>query len=369
MTKSRLVFHSFNALRFFAFFRVFLLHLPLREGNQFWRKLISDGGGIGVDFFFVLSGFLITYLLVYEKIHFGKINGFHYFLRRSLRIWPLFFAGISIAYFYNFITSTFQLGSSGGYRPNVFYSVSFLENYQMILHNDFPRGAPLRALWSICVEEHFYILWFFVLSLAPIRHLPKILALLWLFGIAYRIGFYRHFPLNSYYDIDVLSNLDYFCAGGIGGWLIAYKPGWLNQKIKLAPPALLNMFLLLGLALFCFNQYMDIERTGALYIPIIYAVAFAGLITIVGTHRTFIHFTEKNIFSRLGKISYGLYVYHLAVILPLVSIMKKTNISLDNNGNYFLLAITSFVLTVAVSTISYKYLELPFLRLKEKFGN
>ncbi|HVM89215.1 MAG TPA: acyltransferase [Puia sp.] len=367
MQKNHLVFHSFNALRFFAFFRVFLLHLPLREGNQFWRKLISDGGSIGVDFFFVLSGFLITYLLVYEKQQSGKINGYYYFLRRSLRIWPLFFTGIGIAYFYNFITTKLHPGSSSGYSPNILYSISFLENYQMILHNDFPRGGPLRAFWSLCVEEHFYLLWFFIFLLFPTKHLPKIFTMLWLAGIAYRVWFYLNLPENNYYDIDILSNLDYFCAGGFAGWWVACKPDWTDQKPKQMSSKWLYCLIVLAIGTFYLNQYLELNRTDAIYFPVIYATVFAGFIFVIATRSVSFHFDEKNIFSKLGKISYGLYVYHLAIILPLAALLKQTKISLENNINFFLLAVISFALTVATSFLSYKYLELPFLNLKDKF--
>jgi peptidoglycan/LPS O-acetylase OafA/YrhL len=366
MQEDRLTFHTFNALRFFAFFRIFLLHLPVSEDNQFY-KLIFDGGGIGVDFFFVLSGFLITYLLTFEKLVSGTINGFNYFSRRSLRIWPLFFTGIALAYFNNFITAKFHIGSSEGYSPNLFFSITFLENYQMIIHNNFPNGAPLRVFWSLCVEEHFYLLWFIVFKFISIKNLPRMFSILWIAGIAYRIWFYIQFPQKNYYDIDVISKLDYFCAGSFIGWLIAYKPLLIKKAVDSINKTWRNIFTLLILVFFYFYQFVGSRRVDDLYFPIISALVFAILVALVATSSTFIYFSEKNIFSRLGKISYGLYVFHTVVILSLITLAKFIGINLTNWANSILLAVLSFVFTIIVSKLSYQYLESPFLRLKKKF--
>ena len=207
---TRLFFHSFNALRFFACFRIFLLHLPNREGKQFFNTLIFDGGEIGVDFFFVLSGLLITYLLTDEYAQTGKINAKEYLLRRAYRIWPLYFLGVFIAYFNNFISARLHMGSGLGYTPNLFFSLTFLENYQILFHDNFPNGAPLRVFWSLCVEEHFYLLWLLLFLFIPARHFIKTAGVLWGVGILYRVWFQFQFPTRVYVGFDILSKLDYF---------------------------------------------------------------------------------------------------------------------------------------------------------------
>lgn len=90
-------FHSLDALRFFAFLKVYMLHVPI-QGNFPILNYIKGGGGLRVSFFFVLSGFLITYLLVFEKIQNGKIKIKKFFIRRSLRIWPLFYLIVIIVF-------------------------------------------------------------------------------------------------------------------------------------------------------------------------------------------------------------------------------------------------------------------------------
>ena len=82
-------FQSFDALRFISFFLVFLLHTPVDENS--FMSFFSKSGGTGVSFFFVLSGFLITYILIIEKKNFNKISLKNFFVRRILRIWPLFY--------------------------------------------------------------------------------------------------------------------------------------------------------------------------------------------------------------------------------------------------------------------------------------
>lgn len=366
MQRDRIVFHTFNALRFFAFFRVFLLHLPEPEVNSFLHSFIWKGGGIGVDFFFVLSGFLITYLLAYEQLSTGRINARNYFLRRSLRIWPLYFLGVALAYSNNFITEYWSLGSQEGYDPNPLFSLTFLENYQMIARDNFPNGAPLRVFWSLCVEEHFYLLWLLLFLCIPVKHLPRTFAILWLVGIAYRIGFYRMFPAKEYYDIDVVSKLDYFCAGGMAGFVVAKQFDAVQQWLQRIPAFVRNGWTILVIVFFFGYQLFFEGRINDLYFPVISATLFAGLLLLVATSTCFLHIKETHVLSRLGKISYGLYVYHTLVILTLLAIAKKAGITVSGGLGYLVVGILSFAGTVLISHLSYRYFESYFLGLKKK---
>ena len=168
---SRKHFHTFDALRFFAFLLVFLLHLP--KTGKTYIDFFLKSGGIGVIFFFVLSGFLITYILLYEKKHQNKISLKKFFARRILRIWPLFYLMIAFAYLSPYISNALNLPiSNQGYKPNLLTSIFFGENYKMMITNTFPDWVPLRVMWSLCIEEHFYILWAVLLYFISIKKMP-----------------------------------------------------------------------------------------------------------------------------------------------------------------------------------------------------
>jgi peptidoglycan/LPS O-acetylase OafA/YrhL len=363
---SRLFFHSFNALRFFACFRIFLLHLPKPEGKQFFNTQIFDGGEIGVDLFFVLSGFLITYLLTYEYTQTGKINAKDYLLRRAFRIWPLYFSGVFIAYFNNFISAYFNLGSSTGYTPNLFFSLTFLENYQMLFHDNFPNGAPLRVFWSLCVEEHFYLLWLILFLVVPVKHFIKAAGVLWVFGILYRGWFYHQFPTKQYFDLDVFSKLDYFCAGGIAGYLIAIYGERVKQYLLRIQPAIRNGVTIAVIAFFIAHQYLQGVLNGLLF-PVVSACLFAVLLLLIATSTTFLHFKESHIFSRLGKISFGFYVFHTVIIVTLMALAKKAAIDVFSTNLYYLFGVIAFLLTTLASWLSWNYFESFFLGYREKY--
>ena len=117
MTLTRKYFDTFDALRFFAFLKVFLLHIPLVNFPVF--NFLKQGGGMGVSFFFVLSGFLITYMLLTEKITTGTIQLRRFYWRRILRIWPLYYAMVAFAFLTPWLLNLFGLSSSSiGYTPN-----------------------------------------------------------------------------------------------------------------------------------------------------------------------------------------------------------------------------------------------------------
>src|SRR5687768_1669565 len=97
-------FKGINGLRFFAAFAVIITHIELLKGHfgyiHYWNEpMIFHAGGLGVYFFFVLSGFLITYLLLAEKSRFGEISILKFYVRRMLRIWPLYYLIVIIGFF------------------------------------------------------------------------------------------------------------------------------------------------------------------------------------------------------------------------------------------------------------------------------
>lgn len=106
-----------------------------------------------------------------------KINIRKFLIRRSLRIWPLFYLMVIIAFLLpneiKNIIGFHMLG--GGYDFDWRYSFTFLENYNMLYVDNFPKTTPLSVFWSLCIEEHFYIFWIICLSLLPIKHFTKLL--------------------------------------------------------------------------------------------------------------------------------------------------------------------------------------------------
>lgn len=357
---------SLNALRFFAFFYVFLLHIPGFEGNQFLGKTILAGNASGVDFFFTLSGFLITYLLFNEKLANANINGRKYFLRRSLRIWPLYFLAVGIAYFNNYITQIFHMGNADGYVPNPLFSVTFLENYQMIRYNNFPNGAPLRIFWSLCVEEHFYFIWFLLFTLVSLKNLYQSFIVLWIIGIAYRIGFHVLFPDKMYDDIDVISKMDFFCAGGFSGLLIASNFDRIKTFFIKTPIYLRYIGVFIFVFLFYSNRIFPGLPFRYIYAPALSAILYSLLLLVVTTTK-WVNFKETSVFSRLGKISYGLYVFHTLVIVTLLFLFKLSGINTDTFLMTSLFAFVALSLSVVISALSYRFFEKPFLQLKSRY--
>lgn len=369
MPETKLYFHSLNAIRFLAFFRVFLLHLPPNEGTPFLTTLFS-GGEIGVDLFFVLSGFLITYLLCKEKMGKGRIDKKAYLARRTLRIWPLYFLGVAIAYAGNYVAETMGMERAAGYQPHPFFSLSFLENYRMIYLDAFPNGAPLRAFWSLCVEEHFYLLWLLLFIFIKPANMPVTLLFLWAGSIIYKIAFFQLYPLKVFYDIDLISKLDFFCLGGLSGYYLSFKYEKLILMIRRISVSFRTFLIILIILFFLFYQFIiQLSRIDAIYFPAISAALFSILILLIVTLEKSFFSNPGNIINRMGKISFGLYVYHTVIISVLLVLANKAGIDLKTSLlNYTLFCLTCFILTVIISSLSYNYFESFFLKLKKKYA-
>jgi len=351
---SRKHFHTFDALRFFAFLLVFLLHLP-KTGNihiDFFLK----SGRIGVTFFFVLSGFLITYILLYEKKHQNKISLKKFFARRILRIWPLFYLMIAFAYLSPYILNALNLPfNNEGYKPDLLTSIFFGENYKMMMTNSFPDRAPLRVMWSLCIEEHFYILWSVLLSFISTNKIPHLIISSIIIAYISR-QIYTHLGIGH---IDIFSHLDYFAFGAIPAYILMYKNSFINYLEKI-PKYFKYIFLILTAAIIFIIpniNFLFIEHLSPFILCLLFSVT---ILFTLGNNS--IHINDNLWISKLGIYTYGLYLYHTIIILLLIQVFKYLSFF-----NWYLFGIISLIITIGISMISYHLFEKQFLKLKKYF--
>lgn len=344
-------FHTFDSYRFFSFLLVFLHHCPVPKTS--FLNFFSHAGGIGVSFFFVLSGFLITYYLLAEKLGTGTVNLPDFFRRRILRIWPLYYAMALFAFCTPFILRTLNLAfSSEGYEPNWLVTWLFLENYKILFSGSFPNVSPLRVMWSLCIEEHFYIFWGLAFYIIPLKRIPKFLTLLIFSAPLVRVV-YKIYNIDT---LDLPSNVDYFAFGAIPSYIFVQKKQWLARlenfgviyKYAIAIITIATIFVLS-------NLKIDTPLT-----PTFLAIIFTLLILITLGKKNAFRISDRSIWARMGKYTYGLYLFHTIFINLIIKLGERFQLS------YISIMIGSFVCTLIAAMLSYHLFEKFFLRLKYK---
>ncbi|MBJ6144628.1 acyltransferase [Hymenobacter sp. BT559] len=369
---AKLHFHSLEALRFFAFFKVFLLHLPLAIPSPVLSYL-KRGGGIGVQFFFVLSGFLITYLLVADKLTRGQVDIRRFFIRRSLRIWPLFYAMVGLAFLLpDAWADRWGLHMvGGGYVPDWRFSFTFLENYKMLLADNSPRTTPLPVFWSLCIEEHFYLVWMLLVFLLPVRRLPWFLLACLPLACLFRYLEPLALPTNTQVETnDLLTHLDVFAVGGLlGYWVATDYPGF-SARVNSWPLPLRYgiMSVVLVAVLFQVDVLPYVPRSlFNVFRPLLIATLFSALIALFLPAHSAIRLKSR-VLAYLGTISYGLYVFHIVVIHVAFQYCLLYHITLDTWGKGTVMFLVTFGGSVVLSSLSFHYFEQPFLRLRDRLA-
>lgn len=382
-------FHSLNALRFFAFFLVFLKHINgAIEGNSLpFLKFITDGGA--VEFFFVLGGFLFTYLLVKQKEQTKDFSFIRFYVKRILRTWPLFFVIIGFAYMSLYGAISWKGDSEGyqllqniglidgdGYWPSWKHSVLFLENYKMWQHHLvltpdkswFPILSPLIVTWSLCIQEHFYLIWPIFIMLVPNKWIPKlmILGVIISFCAKLGLGFYLE-DLKFNLAHDLITYLDLYCLGGLLGFYAYHRFDKISAFILSIPTYLKFIFIVCLLLLLKADMWFahTFIFTKAIWNTVI-GTSLTILISLFIPQESRFKFGVKSIFSKFGMISYSLYLTHLIVILVLLSFFNRYEFKISSAFNLFVLFSSSLILSILISYITYFTIEKPFLILKAK---
>lgn len=353
-------FYTFDTFRFISFLLVFLCHLPLIPESSA-LNYFTKSGGIGVCFFFFLSGFLISYKLIVENKNEKKINLKNFFLRRILRIWPLYYLMVLFAFATPHILKILNLPSSDeGYTPTWILNILFLDNYKMMITQSHPNISPLWVMWSLCVEEHFYLIWGIVFFFLRNKYIPTFLIISILIANVTRIIF-------NIYDIstsDVFSNLDYFSVGGLLAFTLVYKKSLIDKMnhIKIGYKYLT--------AIGCFvtilfiSNYSHHYKISFLLSPICLNILFIILLALTLCSQHPLRINKNNLFNRLGKYTYGLYMYHTIII----NLFLQLNNQYFCSDNYIAFFFIALFVSIVVAILSYYIYEKPFLNLKKYFS-
>ncbi|SHN69465.1 Peptidoglycan/LPS O-acetylase OafA/YrhL, contains acyltransferase and SGNH-hydrolase domains [Flavobacterium fryxellicola] len=353
-------FPNLNALRCIAAFLVIIFHIELYK-NFFHLSNLSNIpffkiiGKLGVVLFFVLSGFLISVLLLKEKDKLGKILYKDFYMRRVLRIWPVYFLILFLGFFvfpnfsfWNIPSSMFHPVSENFWIKLLLYII-ILPNLSVAL---FKEVANVSQSWSLGTEEQFYLIWPLFIDKCRKFLLPGMIGI-----ILFYLGFKVLLGKLAIYDIIwqhlfnfwYLFKVDCMAIGGI--FAVIYYDKYhavtkflFNKVVFLSVVILTLSFLGFGLK-FGFFHYD------------VYAILFGVIIFNLACNERYKNLLEYKILNYLGSISYGMYMYHLIAL----QIAIRCGIFFKNN---LIIYILTFALTILFSGISYRYFEKYFLKFK-----
>ena len=340
-----------DALRFFAFLAVLLHHGP--QGRHFlW--VVCSAGGYGLSMFFLLSAYLITELLLREREQTETIAWGRFFVRRALRIWPLYYGAIAVAIIISRIPPHhFPLS-----RVAIAVMALFVANCTKLAPS---LGIFLGPLWSISIEEQFYLMWPPVIKFGG-KRLAFIMSVVFVMSTGVWLHVFSKKGWLLWYDTPV--EFLFFAGGAIIA--IATRGNRLHGMNRIRRGALMisGLFVLLLAAHFGYvgTDLVPGATTTRLYIK--YAGGVAGCVVIFLAVLGMSNVSRSLIY--LGKISYGLYVFHSGMLQISMRLTKPLRLASHSAANLFLVDGIALLLCILVAHLSYRHFEKPFIKLKER---
>ncbi len=455
----RVYFDYLDSLRFFAFFVVFVAHAAILfpiSADWFYalyRSVISNGS-YGVNFFFILSGFLISYLLLAEKKETGDVSIKTFYLKRVLRIWPLYYVVFAISIlvlpiivhwlgaeyvagnlntFPNLQTQTEgQIGSGsvdGIFSGGFWWFFLFVGNFYRA-HDFGLTPFALGVLWSVCVEEQFYLFWPWVIKKLNHKGIFIFAAIVFCLSLIYKAFYINNANMAYYGTLSVAMDLAAGCVLGLfyfrfekqvrGTWYFMTgsfksleefrKRGiWLWNRVirgiadfwqeskrvkrKFYFDIILGMVLIASISTYICMILLE-GGNGLIYdtlrllkrpvLDIFFIIILLAFLLrkpreLVESANTDINTSASaykseantwyNRFTYLGRISYGLYAYHAIFLILVLATYNHFGVG-PNEVSVFKFAsifVIAFTLTVIASHYSYKYMEGPCIRLRSRF--
>ena len=393
-----------DVLRFFAFFMAYIHHsLPHHE--EFYTRMgvshavaktiaaIGATGAFGVNLFFLLSAYLITELLIRERQRFGHIDLRAFYIRRILRIWPLYFIFLAFAWALQWVVPSQHIGWRAG------LAFVLLSGNWWVFFVGFPASV-IFPLWSLSVEEQFYIVWPVTMRRLGAR------GLLWAVAIMLAAASLTRWYLSAHHATEQsiwthsFVQLDAIALGVALAVL-------LRGRSPHVQPLQRALLFVAGIACFAIAaNYFEVKEDPLTVSRIVlgYPIAAVGALLVFlsalgileghpapgkrggadgGQRASAVgSYSEESgersgwsIFAQtwqltgvpllyLGRVSYGLYMFHIMGLMIADYSVPNEASSL---GRFLFRTVMAFLITVGFAALSYRWLEMPFLTLKQRF--
>lgn len=385
---SKVYFPGMNGIRFFAAFSVIFHHIEqtkfwindpsVNNYPHLWQTMFCDNiGHKGRIIFFVLSGFLITYLFLAEINKTGTLNLRKFHTRRALRVWPVYVLVVIFAFallpMYTNIQHYDGIGFNDQLKDGFWVKFAIvglmMANFARFL---FEPILGVTQLWSIAVQEQFYLVWPFLTRFFK-KHFFTFVSVFILSKVFMEILMKLYLEHYSSYPNEVITQarlvtmikwweifaVDQLAIGALCAYILIKKmDNWLKMIYN---PILVTLVTLIYIYLF----FIKVDFYGHTFVEGLIA---AVIMMNISTNARFPVKLEGKILNYLGNISYGIYLFHnISIITILNLLVYHTSISGNTLLFNLLLYAGSIILTLVLSSLSYKYVENYFLRLKGKY--
>jgi peptidoglycan/LPS O-acetylase OafA/YrhL len=305
-----------------------------------WSHTVRDGlGGYGVKTFFVLSGFLITGILLRQREQPLGVALRRFYLRRALRIFPVYY----------FLLLVLALADVPGVRRDIGWHLLYLSNWLMAARGTW--ATAVGHLWSLSVEEQFYLVWPLLVLATPARHLLRVLWTVVAVGVGSRIVLPLLTANVATLSTPTVVSLDALAIGALLAW---YGTGPWARRVAWIGVGLIGLCQLLGVVGRGFKVVQLLDPIG---------IALVAAWAVDGCVRGFGGWWGRLLSARamrwIGTVSYGVYLFHFPVVWALQS---------AGWAHGFPLFAGTLMATLSLAALSWRYLERPLNDLKNRAG-
>jgi len=313
-----------------------------------------------------LSGFLITYLILTEIKTAGRLDVKSFYLRRALRIWPLYYLVIVFGFVvYPLIGSVYGFSRYLG-PANPLYYIFFLSNFD-VLHHGIGNVAASRSItWSVAIEEQFYFVWPLLFYFIPRSFYKLIFPAIIIASALFRLAHVDNGLTLYYHTFSVISDM---AVGGFVAYLVITSAAVKEFFANLRSPVIALVYLA-GVLMILFSSFLFIGPVLLTLNRIANALFFAFVILEQNyAQGSLIKMSAVKPISALGKYTYGLYLLHPIAIMCCVQLMQRLRFDLNNLFIGWLQGLLALLLSILACYASYHLYEKYFLTLKARFAH
>jgi len=379
----KVYFKNLDGIRFCAAFLVLLQHsFGFKQGYSdsvpFVDRLFGDTGRLGVNLFFILSGFLISYLLLVEKDSTGTVSYRNFYLRRVLRIWPLYLGyGLILTFVSPYVADKLGWGNDTTFplmMLNLLFLLIFSVNMQIAFLG--ANRGMFEISWSVCIEEQFYLVWPLLMNNFR-KKLPGLLVVMFGISILVRVVIVfllpyvitswtpDRFPLCNH--LLLFDKLDLFGGGLFIALLYRQRERYATFFRVCFRPWIQIVMTLLAL-LYTLSVIKPEGEYFQLFVDHYICDILYGYVLLAAVVENSIYRLEKPFLKTMGRVSFGIYLFHTAVCQFVLLFFRKVVGHPEWRLVYDIVyPLACLAVTGAIAWCSYNYYEMWFLKKKRKF--